>query len=114
MTGLRSIKRSARRSAAAIRGMRSDSGSGSHLWHRAPFIHCQNAPLPSVEQYETWFAQVRSADSRARTPLTGAKLRRAVIMKRGGQAAKDIGRAIGVGGCCIAKWLAKLPPELRP
>lgn len=80
----------------------------------SPFLRCHSDAPPPVESYDAWLSEARSKDPRGKTQITGAKLRRAVTMKRGGQTAADIGRAIGVSGHSVWKWLALLPPELRP
>lgn len=83
--------------------------------HLGAFLACRPTAPPPVAQYDEWLTGLRkSADARSRTPLTGAKLRRAVLMVRGGETKKDIGRAIGVDSHSVANWLNKLPPELAP
>jgi hypothetical protein len=107
-----SARRGAYRNEAAIRGMTADGGSGAHLWHMAPYVACQSVPPPPIEQYEAWLIG-NPIGKHARSAITASKLRRAVIMKRGGQTLRDIGRAIGMAGPSVGNWLAKLPQELR-
>lgn len=70
----------------------------------------QTKAVPPVEQYDAWLDSVVSHDPRCRTPATGARLRRAVVMVRGGSTVADANKAIG---CNIRRWFNMLPPELR-
>jgi hypothetical protein len=107
-----SAKRGAYRNEAAIRGMRSEGGSNAHLYHLAQFLPCHSKAPPPVGEYDEWL--VANAPSRqGHSPITGAKLRRAVILRRNGENMLETARLIGMkNGQSLARWLAKLPPEL--
>jgi hypothetical protein len=86
--------------------------------HHAALIRC--APtLPTVwavAEYDQWLAEtlghVADGAVRSKCRVTGAQLRRAVIMRQGGQTLRDIGKAIGVSESTAKHWLDRLPPTL--
>jgi hypothetical protein len=69
----------------------------------------RKAAPPPVAQYDAWLDSVPS-DCRAKRKVTGARLRRAVVMQRDGYNISEIERATGYHG--LRPWIAKLPPEL--
>lgn len=95
----------------AVRGMRDQSGSGAHLYHKGIFVACHSAAPPPVAEYEAWLEGQRKKASR-HLALTGPRLRRMVVMKRSGSSLKEIGAAAGLSGPSAGRWLHALPPEL--
>lgn len=92
-----------------------ESGRGSntvHAGHHGGLLRMHSATPPPVEEYERWLSERLSNDRRARPKITGAKLRRMVVMRRQGSEMAEIGRAVGLKGAGPRKWLAMLPPEL--
>lgn len=84
--------------------------SNMHLVSKAPFVLCRAQTVPPLSEYEAWLA-ANPIRKKGHSTITAMKLRRAVIMRRGGQTIGDIRAAVGTS---IGHWLAKLPPELRP
>lgn len=76
----------------------------------APYVRCQPRAVPPLEEYEKWLV-ANPVGKRGHSTITAKKLRRAVIMRRGGQPMTDINWVVGMN---IYGWLAKLPEELRP
>ena len=81
----------------------------------------QNTAPPPVEEYAEWlelqFLDNRSRNARvgSRAEMTAEKLRRMVIMKRGGYGLTQIARSAGYKQAASAKfWLDRLPEGLKP
>lgn len=96
----------------ATRGMKSDSGSGAHLWHKGIYVAVNQSAPPPVDKYDEWLAEHLKQARKWKITISGSRLRRAVVMTRNGSTCREIGSAIGMSGACISGWLAKLPPEL--
>lgn len=105
-----SIKATALHTEKMLGGYRGERCSGGiRLVSLAHLISVQNRAIPTADEYQKWFDGVRSPDPRAKSPITGAKLRRAVQMVRNGCSQAEISRAIGTNA---TRWLKMLPPEL--
>lgn len=78
------------------------------LGNPALALHLRTQAVLPATEYDTWLAgQLKSV---AQAKISGMKLRRAVIMRRGGSTYSEIKRALNLGN--IQKWLVMLPPEL--
>jgi hypothetical protein len=70
--------------------------------------------LPSVRDYDDWLDLYRSGDNRVGNKITGAKLRRMVILKRRYETDSFISKATNIGcGQTVKLWLGRLPDHLR-
>jgi hypothetical protein len=110
-----SIKQQALATWRATRSIKSDSGSGAHLYHMATFLHCQSKAPPPITAYEAWLSQYHAEHNpsgRGVKNVTGSKLRRAVVMRRNGCGLSEVGSVIGMGSSALKRWLDMLPPEL--
>jgi hypothetical protein len=96
----------------ATKNIKSDGGSGAHLYHMATFLLCHSTAPPPASEYETWLASAISHDPRGKTKLTGAKLRRVITMRRNGCSIREAGHSVGISAEALSKWLDRLPPEL--
>lgn len=93
--------------------MRSDSGSGAHLYNVAVFANVRETAAPPVERYEHWLSSQRVGVAvHGLAHMTATKLRRAVVMRRGGQTLADIASATGLSTTCVSRWLKSLPEDL--
>lgn len=79
--------------------------------HNGAKLRMQPKPIAPVEAYDAWLRS-RNNYGGTRSPVTGAKLRRIVIMKRQGSTWEECGYAVGVRGGTAASWVAFLPFEL--
>jgi hypothetical protein len=107
-----SAKAAHRHNLIAVRGMRDQSGSGAHMYHRGVYatVH-STAPAP-VAEYEAWLAGKLKAPTGQYSKLTGSKLRRMVVMRRQGSSLSEIGSAVGMHLSGACKWLKLLPEGL--
>lgn len=86
-----------------------------HIVHKGPNVAIRSAAPPPVAAYDEWFAERQRTSNRrgrGKTPMTGAKLRRMVVMRRQGSTLKECGAAVGIGQVPAMEWLALLPSEL--
>lgn len=86
-----------------------------HCDHHGVFLRMHSATPPPAEEYNRWLADwIATSDKhgRGKTPLTGAKLRRIVVMRRQGSSLAECGRAVGVSPKPVLDWLARLPVEM--
>lgn len=69
--------------------------------------HISSASVPTADAYELW---LRHGNRRPRnSKITGAKLRRAVIMRRQGQTWRECADATGLSASCLQDWNSFLP-----
>lgn len=76
-------------------------------------VRIHAADVPPLAAYEEWFAADCKRISR-HSKVTGARLHRIIQMMRSGSTAAGAGRAFGLSGSCILRWVSRLPAELRP
>lgn len=104
--------------AGQLRGDKDDvsypdrSGAAVRLGHYGAYLAMHSDAPNSVEAYEAWFQDVKSDDARAKPKVNGAKLRRAVLMRRDGRTWDEVRRAVGCSS--INEWVSKLPDDLKP
>lgn len=79
------------------------------IGHMGGLVAMHSKAPPPVAEYDAWLAAL---PNRRGGRITGAKLRRAVIMRRQGASLEECGLAIGFRVPGIHKWLRRLPPEL--
>jgi hypothetical protein len=103
-----------------IRGDRdsfAEAGRGTntvHAGHHGGLLRMHSAAPPPPAEYDAWLqAQATEKTKYGHTVVSGAKLRRAVVMRRNGCALAEIGRSLGVSGKTACLWLGSLPEELR-
>lgn len=86
--------------------------------HMGAFVACRSAAPPDVTAYDEWLKAVQSSDPRgsarvgAKFSVSGAKLRRAVVMRRAGSTFRDIATALGCSTPAAKSWLDRLPERL--
>lgn len=89
------------------------SNGALHVGHRGAYLRMHSAVPPPVEEYEAWLCEYRAnADRRSRTAVSGQKLRRMVVMRRGGSTLAECARAVGLQAPTAKRWFEALPPEL--
>lgn len=90
--------------------------SGVQQLHLGAYATVHSAAPPPVAEYDEWLAarapKCRNGVRSRAFNMTGAKLRRAVVMRRQGETLAEAGRAIGIGGPALMDWLARLPSHL--
>lgn len=117
MKSIRSVKRQYYKNKQALAGLRDQTGSGMHLFHRGIYAAVHSTPPPPVAEYDRWLAgycETLATSARAKVGVDGATLRRWVIMRRQGSSQKECGSARGMSGEVVCRWLNRLPEELRP
>ena len=94
--------------------LRDQTGGGARSVHIGVFARIHSEAPPPVEEYETWLA-LQLAGTRGVKPneITGAKLRRAVVMRRNGCGYREIGQSLARSGHNVKAWLERLPEGLR-
>lgn len=97
---------------AAIRGLRDQSGSSAHLYHKGVYVAVHSAAPPPVEVYDQWIADNHPLKRRCGGAIEGRKLRRMVVMRRQGSSLKECGEAVGHSKHFARSWLSLLPTEL--
>lgn len=99
----------------ATRGFKRQNHHAS-IVHLGPMAAIRSATPPPVVEYDAWLAE-RAPDCRNGVRsrgfnMTGAKLRRMVVMRRQGCTGQDIGLALGITAIAANGWLRKLPEGL--
>lgn len=77
--------------------------------------HVRSAPTPDAAIYDEWLNRRNRGRNAHRDPdfgINGAKLRRAVIMRKQGQTWKEIGDAVGMSASAIRAHCEFLPLDL--
>lgn len=83
-----------------------------HADHKGVYLRMHSAAPPPVEEYEAWLA-ANPVGKKGKSPVTGTKLRRMVVMRRNGCSLTEITRAVGMTAASAAKrWLDLLPSGL--
>jgi len=73
-----------------------------------------NHELPPVDQYEKFVHKMLAGTrGKPKCVMTGAKLRRAVTMKRNGCSMNEIRDAVGISVSTFYVWLGLLPEGMR-
>jgi hypothetical protein len=88
------------------------SNGSRHVEHHGAFLRMHSLPPPPVAEYDQWLEAAKSSDPRGKCQATGLKLRRMVLMRRGGSTYAEIGRAVGSGATSVKLWLDRLPDGL--
>lgn len=115
VNNIRTVRRALAHEEASLRGLRDQTGSASHIYHRGIYVTCHSTAPPSATEYQRWFELHRSPDPRGRSrikTLDGAKLRRMVVMRRQGSSLVECGLAAGITGKAASEWLSRLPEGL--
>lgn len=85
------------------------------LPHSGMFVVMHSAPPPHESEYDAWLSLQLAKTRGTQTNITGAKLRRMVIMRRAGETYESCARAIGMSAASPArKWIIALPEGLAP
>lgn len=99
------------RDAAASRVLAKVTGNTTdQVGNPARLMRVQVREVPPVAEYDQWLATVKSSDCRAKLTVTGAMLRRSVVMMRSGSAVSDVCRALGKPA--LRNWIKRLPDHL--
>lgn len=75
----------------------------------------KSAPVHPVQAFDEWISKRNrwgSISQHGKAGMTGAKVRRILIMRREGCTWKECGEAVGVCGGRAKEWLDTLPLEL--
>lgn len=99
----------------ATKGFRREN-SQCAIVHLGGLAAIHSAAPPPVAEYDRWLSEnssERSKGTRSRFfNMTGARLRRAVVMRRQGSTLKECGAAIGLTASWMKHWLGRLPQGL--
>ena len=77
-------------------------------------LRMANTGLPHVAEYDAFVALMTAGKNGNRAnKMTGAKLRRAIVMKRNGCSANEVCDAIGISNSCLYNWLGIMPARLK-
>lgn len=82
---------------------------------RDPHVRALPTPPPTTE-YDDWLNSRNRAQHSGymMKKMSGAQLRRAVVMRKQGETWKSCGEAIGYSGKAVKQWLDFLPLHLAP
>jgi hypothetical protein len=106
-------KRGMAQERASAEKNRNMEGGGARTVHSGVFVAIHSAAPPPIVEYDAWLDLQLAKTRGKQTKWTGAKLRRAVIMRRNGCSPPEIGVAVGYSSREVSNWLAKLPEGLR-
>ena len=91
----------------------STPGGGIHLVHKGIFLNMRSAEPAPVADYDEWLASIEAGKQAGRRAMTGVRLRRLVIMRRGGCSFAEIGKIMGTSHEQPRWWFHKLPDALK-
>ena len=102
--------------AGKLRGDRDSANPRNSLsefpGHLGAFLAIRSAAPPDASEYDAWLSLQLAKTRGSTAKVTGAKLRRMVIMRRQGSTFAEIGRAVGLTSVTARNWLIALPEAL--